>query len=335
MHRIDKLEKVFPDDLLKQVSDYIDQVPWKYGWASNRSFEFTHWNHSFAPGGALNGLDISDKLPEPILRAWNHLKVNYLGEQTLLRCYTNSHTFGVEGYPHTDSKRAVDHTIVIYMNKEWRREWGGETTVYNGDDIQHAELPKYNRGIIFPGVAVHQARGVTRVCPAQRVTLMFKFAPRGADVQRDNIQRLLETVEASKIKHSGRNLMTHLLNVYDTLKAGGYGPTVCGAGGLHSIFGTNAFKTQTLGPEQREYVVKSIGEEATKLVELFKTIKRPTTLETALKTNTTTVATNDGKQLTLTQDELNSLCAIEAANLSDQKCLAKYPLLKSKFKGQE
>jgi hypothetical protein len=333
MHSINKLEKVFPDDLLKTVSDYIAKVPWHYGHASNRSIEFTHWNHSFAKGSAENGLDISDKLPEPILRAWNHLKVNYFGDQTLLRCYTNSHTYGVEGYPHTDSKRAVDHTLVIYMNKEWLREWGGETTVYNDYDIQHAELPKYNRGLIFPGTAVHQARSVTRICPAQRITLMFKFAPKGCDLQRDNIQRLLETVGADKIKHSGRNLMTHLLNVYDILKAAGYGPTVCGAGGLHSIFGTNAFKTQTLGPEHRDYVVKSIGEEATRLVELFKKIKRPSTLESALKNATTTVETNDGQQLILTQDELNSLCAIEAANLSDQKCLAKYPLLKGKFKG--
>jgi len=237
MHRIDKIEQVFPEDLLKSISEHIDTVPWRYGWASNKGIEFTHWNHSFAPGGAINGLDISDKLPEPILRAWNHLKVNYLGDQALLRCYTNSHTYGVEGYPHTDSRRSVDHTIVIYMNKEWRREWGGETTVYNGNDIQHAELPKYNRGLIFPGAAVHQARSVTRICPAQRITLMFKFAPRGVDIQRDNIQRLLNTVGAEKIKHSGRNLWTHLLNVYDILKAAGYGPTICGAGGLHSIFG--------------------------------------------------------------------------------------------------
>ena len=117
MNGISQLTQVFPEDLLKNVSDYIDQVPWKYGWASNRSFEFTHWNHSFAKGNAENGLDISDNLPEPILRAWNHLKVNYLGDQTLLRCYTNSHTYGVEGYPHADSKRDVDYTIVIYMNQ--------------------------------------------------------------------------------------------------------------------------------------------------------------------------------------------------------------------------
>ena len=176
MNGISQLTQVFPEDLLKTVSDYIDTVPWKYGWASNRGIEFTHWNHSFAKGSTENGLDISNNLPEPILRAWNHLKVNYLGDQTLLRCYTNSHTYGVEGYPHTDSKRAVDNTIVVYMNPEWRREWGGETTVYDGDTIVHAELPKYNKGLIFPGAAVHQARSVTRVCPAQRITLMFKFA---------------------------------------------------------------------------------------------------------------------------------------------------------------
>lgn len=325
MNSIIKIPQVFPDDLLKQVSQVIDTVPWKYGWASNKSIEFTHWNHSFAKGGALNSIDISDQLTGPIALAWQHIQNNYIGKNALLRCYTNSHTFGVEGYPHTDSRRDADKTIVIYMSKHWQRDWGGETTIYEGDEIAHAELPKYNAAVIFNGRQWHSARAVTRICPAQRITLMFKYAEHNTDPQRDEIQKFLTLIGADKVKHSGRTLWTHLLNVYDILKENGHSQIVCSAGGLHSIFGTNVFTKQMLNIEQSDVIANIIGVEATNLVKLFHTIKRPQTLETALKNKTLEVELNTGLRQTLSQNELNSICAIEAANLSDQKSLKNYP----------
>jgi len=332
MHSISQIKQVFPDDLLKLVKLEIDNVPWKYGWASNKNIEFTHWNHDFGKAGADNGLDISDRLPPILKAAWNHIQTAYTGPQSLLRCYTNSHTFGVEGYPHTDSRRGDDYTIVVYMTPNWQRDWGGETTVYDGDKIAHAELPKYNHGLVFQGNQWHSARSVTRICPAQRITLMFKFAAPNCDVHRDNIQRLLITLNADKIKHSGRKLINHLLNTYDILKAQGYEQDVCNAGGLHSIFGTNAFKTAILLPTQRDIVERAIGSAATELIELFRDIKRPTTLESALKNKTQSVELNAGGIKILSEKQLNMICAIEAANLADQKCLKKYPHLKQFIK---
>ena len=325
MNRIKRVSNVLPPELIEEVSRVIENVPWRYGWNSNRSIEFTHWNHSFARAGALNTIDVSDQISGPIKAAWDHIQANITGPAQLLRCYTNSHTFGVEGYPHTDSRRAEDKTLLIYMNKHWQRDWGGETTVYHGDEIAHAELPKYNNGLIFHGADWHSARSVTRICPAQRITLMFKYCPLGVDPQRDKLQAFLTLIGADKIKHSGRNLWTHLLNTYDILREHGYKTEICAAGGLHSIFGTNIFKQQTLTAAQRVMVVNTIGETATQMVELFSQVKRPSTLETALKTNSLTVELNAGGTKTLTQIELNILCAIEAANLSDQKSLKNYP----------
>lgn len=325
MKSIKRIEQVFPEDLLKDVQQVIDTVPWRYGWASNRSIEFTHWNHSFAKGGAINTLDISQQLTGPIKTAWEYIQANYIGANALLRCYTNSHTFGVEGYPHTDSRRDADKTIVIYMTPQWQRDWGGETTVYDGDKIVHAELPKYNAGIIFHGDQFHSARSVTRICPAQRITLMFKYAPLNTDPVRDEIQRFLTLIGADKVKHSGRNLWTHLLNVYDILKEHGHDQDTCSAGGLHSIYGTNAFKTKMLNLDQQHIITNLVGESASELIKLFHDIKRPSTLELAIKNSTTTVELNTGSTQTLTQNQLNILCAIEAANLSDQKSLKNYP----------
>jgi len=326
MTQVFQIKNVFPAELLKEVDGVIKRVPWKYGWASNRSIEFTHWNHDFAQADADNGLDRAHMLKGPIKAAWEHIQTEYIGAQSLLRCYTNSHTYGVEGYPHTDSKRAWDHTIVIYMTPHWQRDWGGETMVYEDDRIVHAELPHYNNAIIFPGAAWHSARAVTRICPAQRITLMFKFAAPGVDTQRERIQQLLELVGADKIKHKNGRLLNHLLRVYDTLKQNGHSDVRAGAGGLHSIFGTNIFTRQTLQADQRQLVINAIGEEATELVELFRDIRRPACLKAALASGI--VEFNDGSTRTIDQNQLNSICAIEAANLADQKTLKNYPELK-------
>lgn len=335
MTNFKRIDPVFPDSLIEQLSNYIDQVPWSYGWKSSKSKDFGHWNHDFTQAAVENGLDVSASLPEPISTAWNFLRTHYIGDQVLLRSYTNSHTYGVEGYPHTDSQRRPDCTMVIYMNREWQRDWHGETTIYDGNTIIHAELPKYNAGLVFPGAQTHCARSVSRICPAQRITLMFKFAPRNVDLQRDRIQLLLMSIGANKIKHSKGTLMGHLLRVYDRLRANGHDDQTCAAGGLHSIFGTNVFQTQMLKPNQRDLVVKTIGLEATELVELFSTIARPQTLVDAIKTASNSVKTTAGKTIELTPDRINRLCAIEAANLSDQGSLGKYESLKNCLKHQQ
>lgn len=328
MNGIETIKQVFPPELLKRIQEEVGRVPFHYGWHSNRGIEYTHWNYSFAKAGADNSLDVSDQISGVIKEAWDYLQANHIGPQALLRCYVNAHTYGIEGYPHTDSSRALDKTILVYLTPNWQINWGGETVVYKDGDILHAELPRENKGLIFPGAQLHCARAVTRICPALRLTLMFKYAPIGYDTTRDNIQRLLVAMGTHKTKHSKNNLKGHLLRTYDRLRAKGYSTTICAAGALHSIFGTNAFKTATLGPEAREPLVKMVGEEVVRLVELFRDIKRPSTLENALAKKTLTVETNSGSTIELTPDQLNSLCAIEAANLLDQNTnLAKYPHL--------
>ena len=41
-------------------------------------------------------------------------------------------------------------------------------------DILASIYPKPNRLLIFSGIVPHVARGVSRICPVLRITLMFK-----------------------------------------------------------------------------------------------------------------------------------------------------------------
>ena len=328
---IKQIDNCFSDDLADQLNLLVANSNWHYGWRSNPAIGHGHWNKDFANVNLLNGIDVENKLEHSALQeAWNYLKNNHVTNATLIRCYANSHTFGVEGYPHTDSVRLCDYTAVVYLNKSWRREWGGETIIYNGNQIEHAEIPKFNKVLIFPGSKWHVAKAPSRICPDLRITLMFKFSLE-QDPLRNNIQEFLTDLGADKIGHNSSNLMNHLIRTYDLLKKYGHSDLICSAGALHSIFGTNVFKTKMLDINQRSLVESIIGTNATDLVELFSSLNRPNTLELALLTNGLKVATNDGSVKTLNQETLDNLCAIETMNLHEQSSLVKHPELHKWF----
>jgi len=104
------------------------------------------------------------------------LSAGLLRGHRLIRCYANGHTYGCDGAGHTDAKEPHNYTSVYYPHKFWRPDWAGETVFFNPDktDIIGCVYPKPNRMVVFDGRIPHVARGVSRICPALRVTLMFK-----------------------------------------------------------------------------------------------------------------------------------------------------------------
>jgi hypothetical protein len=308
-------ENLLTEELLLAADSEIKKTRWQYGWKSDKALEFCHWNMDFGKANGLNNLDITSSLPSNIARIWTYLQFKYLKDYRLIRCYANSHTFGVEGYPHTDSNKVGEKTFVIYMNKEWQRNWGGETMLYDGDSIAHAELPKRNKALLFDGRDWHCARGVTRICPEQRITLMFKMIQKDAiDPIRDKIQTFCQTIGADKTKHSQNNLMSHLLRTYDLLKATGLSQDICSAGGIHSIFGTNKFKKVTVPLENKALLIDIVGAYSVSLAEQFSSLDRPQVIENMLFSN----------QI---GPDTFALAAIEGANLQDQSSLKQFPNL--------
>jgi len=338
--KVVKVDSVFESDLFERLSVFVKTIGWEYGWRSNQNMGFGHWNYDFAKVVKENGEDVSSKISGVLLEAWEFLKENRFPNSVLLRCYANAHTYGIEGYPHTDSIRDCDETVVIYMNKVWKREWGGETIIYGDNDnnsIVHAELPSQNRAIIFPGRVWHVARSVTRICPELRVTLIFKLAPKNVDPLRDQVQRLLMDLKCHEIKHSGGLLIGHLLRCYDLLKNKNADSDLCAAAGLHSVFGTCIFKERALAIDEKQRVSQVVGEACTELVIQFSRINsRPASLERFLAmaaVGTEAVAEEytipctgtgpDGNQpeMLVSGKNMQRLCAIEAANLIDQRAL--------------
>jgi SM-20-related protein len=176
-------------DSRKKLHDYLSRPGWSFGWKSNKSTDsFSFWHKHFAgnvnpdhvePAGAGRQYDCVDELQRnaPLLRElWDRLGGTVLSGHRLLRCYANGQPFGSEGTVHTDSTSDRSFTSIYYPHEKWDANWGGETVFFNRDrsDILTSIYPKPNRLLVFPGTIAHVARGVARICPVLRVTLMFK-----------------------------------------------------------------------------------------------------------------------------------------------------------------
>jgi len=307
-HDIQKIDGVIPQELFDSISQKSKLHGFNYGWYSSRSEPYGHWNFQYARTITKNGLDVSRQLYPDLLLAWQHVQQLYFPDMILARCYISQHTYGTDGYPHTDSTRDNSKTLVVYLNQEWRPEWAGETVIFQDGEIVCASLPKANRGLIFPGNRLHVARSPSRVCPVARTTLMFKAVI--PDPLRDRIQRFLAEHKVDQIPHSGRTLADHLLQTYDLLKNAGQSDAVCSAGALHSIFGTNIFKIVTIPLSDKHLVVDLVGQAAADLIEEFSQIDRPALLESSV-----------------IREQNLELCTIEAANLVEQNNLSAYPNL--------
>ena len=74
-------------------------------------------------------------------------------------------------------------SFLVYCNKEWKPEWGGETVFMNGDRITDTVIPKPGRVVVFPGLVPHGGKAPTKHCPvAARYSAVFQFCPGQEDV---------------------------------------------------------------------------------------------------------------------------------------------------------
>lgn len=311
--------KLIDNAPLIQALSYIDLANWSYGWPSNKDMPYGHWNADFTRTSKNNPTDVSSMLPPELLVIWHKINTEFFNEQAkLIRCYANRHTFGTEGYIHTDTQRKEDQTCIVYMDEEWKADWGGETVFYNKEvtEIVKAVIPKFGQVVVFAGDIPHCAKPISRICSKVRTTLMFKVTidPKAVYQSEELLTEFLTDLGAHKIPHKRGTLADHLIRTYHLLKEVGAGDILALAGGLHSVYGTNVFKYNLLN-QGNTIISTQFGSEVERLVKLFSEQDRPNTLETP-----------NGS---LNDLDLFLLRCIECANLHDQNELTavKYPNL--------
>jgi hypothetical protein len=182
LYQVQRYDDFFPPDVWSRLLSYFrEEAAFRYGWPSDKSVsEFTHWHLDFLNKAAPKQGDAETSLfSVPAFRAvadaWRYLQGSVLKGHRLVRCYANAHTYGVEGYVHTDALVDSNYTALVYLVSNWQSEWAGETVFLNDiGEIVDAAIPRPNRLLVFDGQQLHAARSLSRACPELRVTLMFK-----------------------------------------------------------------------------------------------------------------------------------------------------------------
>ena len=169
-------DDVLPAPIITALADEVQRQGFQYGWYANKDKGFPHWNRNYGQTGRdrLNRDEILSELCLPVRAAWDCLSKTYAQGATVIRAYANAYTFGTEGYLHTDSTVPSDVTFLLYLNREWRRDWAGETLFFDGHDVMATVLPKFNRMVVFPSIVPHVARSVSRSCSVARTIFTFK-----------------------------------------------------------------------------------------------------------------------------------------------------------------
>ena len=336
MNPIEIIDDFLSTEEQRHIHRYFEKnVAWYFGSQSDReAMPFGHWNFDFLQSDPRNEIDLESQLGlEPkfklIANLWQRIKTELRPGHRLVRCYANAHTFGVEGYPHVDSRKPGHCTTLVYVNPLWAPEWAGETVFFNeaGDIIQSA-LPRPGRLALFDGRIIHAARAVTRRCPALRVSLIFKS--QGEVAEKTSVdpehKAFLLANGADEVEHSGYTLMDHLEGVHRILTLAKCPEHVCAAGLYHSAYGTKVMHVVTIDHARRDEVKSRIGEPAERLAWAFCNLERPSLLESALATNELSFLKGwcpDNERDVFFKE----LVQIEIANLIEQKSLYRYPNL--------
>lgn len=176
-------DQALPQELFLALLNLSQRVGWQYGWTTRESTQHRYWHHEIARGSKDNTVDVTENVknyPSPLFSVYlDWLRKNLVSpEDKLLRFYLNAHTFGTDGFPHTDTTRSGEASIILYLTPEWKPEWCGETVVFDASgNIVAAAMPKLNRLFSFPSNALHSPRPLAKEFTGLRVVCVAKFAP--------------------------------------------------------------------------------------------------------------------------------------------------------------
>jgi hypothetical protein len=177
--------------LITEYKDWVDeptlrnlwgstvcQPHWFFGQKSNNDTVYPMWGQVFYDG--FKG-EYNQNANEWIVDAGNRFMDICGDEYIMVRSMLAGNTFGQDGDIHDDWLHEGESlTGVLYLNRRWNDNWGGETLVYGPDGS--VEISKFEAGklIVFDGSNPHIGKGPQRGCGELRCILAMQAVKQDA-----------------------------------------------------------------------------------------------------------------------------------------------------------
>ena len=175
MSLITEYKDFAPENVLQNLwGGVVCQDNWRFGQKSNDDTVYPMWFQAF--------YDTFTKQYKPdiepfVVEAGNRFMEIVGDEYTLIRNMAAGNTFGQDGDIHSDWVVSGESlTGVLYLNRRWQDNWGGETIVYDREDSSVCEISKFEAGklVVFDGSNPHIGKGPQRACGELRCIIAMQ-----------------------------------------------------------------------------------------------------------------------------------------------------------------
>ena len=163
-----KLITEYPDwadeTLIKNIwGSTVYQANWRFGQKSNNDTVYPMWFQAF-----YNVHQNEYVVKNDMIKYVGDQFLKLCGEEYMLvRSMLAGNTFGQDGDIHDDWQIPQESlTGVLYLNRRWEDNWGGETIVYDKQNLDYCEISKLQAGklVVFDGYNPHIGKGPQRNC---------------------------------------------------------------------------------------------------------------------------------------------------------------------------
>jgi hypothetical protein len=169
------------ENMLKNLwGSTVCQPRWFFGQKSNNDTVYPMWGQGFYDG--FKG-EYKEDTNEWVREVGDRFLDICGDEYTLVRSMLAGNTFGQDGDIHDDWLVPGESlTGVLYLNRRWEDNWGGETVVYNREDRSQTEISKLEAGklIVFDGSNPHIGKGPQRACGELRCIIAVQAVKQDA-----------------------------------------------------------------------------------------------------------------------------------------------------------
>jgi len=180
-------------NLITEYRDWVDeptlknlwgstvcQPRWYFGQKSNNDTVYPMWAQGYYNG--FKG-EYKQDTQEWVREVGDRFMEICGDEYTLVRSMLAGNTYGQDGDIHDDWLVPGESlTGVLYLNRRWQDNWGGETVVYNREDRSQTEISKLEAGklIVFDGSNPHIGKGPQRACGELRCIIAVQAVKQDA-----------------------------------------------------------------------------------------------------------------------------------------------------------